>query len=189
MAGESWLPRTRADRPYLLKLAWASWGGSLYCRWCIHKFWRIEFGRVKERSPSGEGGLAVSVGENDSGGDLGGVSSEGSLSGSVPCITRKGKQRRKKLCVARARMNQCCFDIAWAIAMRCMCSLCMALCQALLFACSPFSARNVLTMIFTSSEVLPDMFVVPVPCGRSSSVFALCLGLTECFENEESFFL
>ena len=26
-------------------------------------------------------------------GDLGGVSSEGSLSGSVPCITRKGKQR------------------------------------------------------------------------------------------------
>ena len=50
-------------------------------------------GVSKKGSPSGEGGLAVSVGEHDSGGDLGGVSSERSLSGSVPCITRKGKQR------------------------------------------------------------------------------------------------
>ena len=29
-----------------------------------------------------------------------------------------------------------------AIATRCMCSLCMALCHALLFACTPLSARN-----------------------------------------------
>ena len=96
---------------------------------CNPKFWRIEFGRLKERvalwreglavsgvktegslsgcpgdctvvgvstysgvlnsgvskngSPSGEGGLAVSVGEKESGGELGVVSSEGFLNGSI----------------------------------------------------------------------------------------------------------
>ena len=46
-------------------------------------------GVSKKGSPGGEGRQAVSVGENDSGGDLDGDSSNGSLSGSVPCITRK----------------------------------------------------------------------------------------------------
>ena len=60
-------------------------------------------------------------------------------------------------------MIQVFLHIAWAIAIRCMCPLGMALCQALLFACTPFSARNVLTIIFTSPVVLPETCVVPVP--------------------------
>ena len=61
------------------------------------------------------------------------------------------------------KCHQVRFVREWAIAIRCMCSLYMALCQALLFACSPFSARNAFTLIFTSSEVLPETFVVLVP--------------------------
>ena len=50
-----------------------------------------------------------------------------------------------------------------AVAIRCTCSLCMALCHALLFACAPFSARNAFTLIFTSSEDPPERFVALVP--------------------------
>ena len=50
-----------------------------------------------------------------------------------------------------------------AIAMRCTCSLCTALSHALLFACTPFSAKNALTVIFTSSEDPPERSVALVP--------------------------
>ena len=49
------------------------------------------------------------------------------------------------------------------MAIRCRCSLCMALCHALLFACTPLSARNAITMIFTSSEDIKETSLVPVP--------------------------
>ena len=42
-------------------------------------------------------------------------------------------------------------------------SLCMALCHALLFACTPFSARHAFTLIFTSSEDPPERSVALVP--------------------------
>ena len=57
----------------------------------------LKSGVSKNRSPGGEGGLAVSVGEKgsgekDSGGEHGGVSSEGFLSGSIQRI-RSGCSR------------------------------------------------------------------------------------------------
>ena len=67
-------------------------------------------GVSKKGSPGGEGRLAVSVGENDSGGDLSGVSSEESLSGSVQCIAQKGKQRCKMLLTAKTLRRPCTDD-------------------------------------------------------------------------------
>ena len=50
----------------------------------------------------------------------------------------------------------CHFGRRAAIATRCICSLCMVLRLALLFACTPLSARNAFTMIFTSSADPPE---------------------------------
>ena len=59
-------------------------------------------------------------------------------------------QRLKRKRQANPRVVQVRFASARAIAIHCTCTLCMALCHALLFACTPLSTRNAFTMIFTS---------------------------------------
>ena len=63
--------------------------------------------------------------------------------------------------------------------MGCTCSLCTALCHALLFACTPLSAKNAFTMIFTSSADLPETLAALVPWP-----WAVLLDLTGCWRHD-----
>ena len=75
------------------------------------------------------------------------------------------------------RALQFCLDRERAMAMRLTCSLCMALCHALLFAYIPLSARNAFTMIFTSSADLPETLAALFPwLWAEPSTLALCTG-------------